>query len=80
MFYSKLNNVFHFLTNITDYNSFRLLNCDTFLPDLLFPLLYQVHQNLIEVVLVVVRPGVLLFRRLHLLLVRGAGDVTGILS
>lgn len=56
------------------------INNRTFLPDLFFSLLNQIHQNLIEVVLVAVVPGVLLLRSLHVLLVRGTGDVAGVIG
>lgn len=50
------------------------------LPDMFFSLLNQVHQRLIEVVLIMVIPGMLLFCSLHILLVRGTGNVAGIIS
>lgn len=49
------------------------------LPDLLFSLLNQVHQRLVEVVLSVISMR-LLFNSLHILLVRGTGNVAGIVS
>lgn len=51
-----------------------------FLPDLFFSLLNQIHQNLIKVVFVAVLPSRLLFGSLHILLVRGAGNVAGVVS
>lgn len=52
----------------------------TVLPDLLFSLLNQIHQNWIEVVLFVVVPGVLSLGSLHILLVRGTGNVAGVIG
>lgn len=50
------------------------------LPDLFFSLLDQIHQNLVEVVLVSALPSMPFFRSLHILLVCETGNVAGIVS
>ena len=50
------------------------------LPDLFLSLLDQVHQSLVKVFLVLVVPGMLFVSSLHILFVRGAGNVAGVIS
>lgn len=57
----------------------KVFNSVTVLPDLFFSPLNQIHHSLVEVVLVTVVPRMLSFCSLHILLVRGTGNVAGII-
>lgn len=68
---------------VVSYNSKSSVMLDLkgkFLPDVLFSLLDQIHQNMIKVVFFAVLPSGILFGSLHVLLVCGAGNVAGIIS
>lgn len=50
------------------------------LPDLFFSLLNQIHQNLVEIVLVSALPSMPFLCSLHILLVCGTGNVASVVS